>query len=75
MLDYDKSQEMMLIEEAKHLESIQAIPGLNADVVAAMCSLYRAGWRDCWMEEAKAHLYVGIDISTAHKGKGKTNVQ
>jgi hypothetical protein len=56
MLDYDKSQELMLAEEAKHLEIIQAIPGVNADVVAAMCSLYRRGWRDCWMEEAKAQI-------------------
>ena len=56
MLDYDKSQKLMLAKEAEHLESIQAIPGLNPDVVAVMCSLYRAGWRDCWMEEAKADI-------------------
>ena len=62
MLDYDKSQELMLAEEAKHLETIQAIPGVNADVVAAMCSLYRRGWRDCWMEEAKARFKETTDI-------------
>jgi hypothetical protein len=62
MLDYDKSQELMLAEEAKHLETIQEIPGLSADVVAAMCSLYRAGWRDCWMEEAKAQIERTTDI-------------
>ena len=67
MLDYDKSQELMLAEEAKHLETIQEIPGLSADVVAAMCSLYRAGWRDCWMEEAKARLCVVLDVPPAYK--------
>jgi hypothetical protein len=67
MLDYDKSQELMLAEEAKHLESIQEIPGLNPDVVAAMCSLYRAGWRDCWMEEAKARLCVVLNVSPTFK--------
>lgn len=54
MLDYDKSQELMLAQEAKHLESIQKIPNLNAEVVAVISALYRSGWRDCWMEEAKA---------------------
>ena len=54
MLDYDKSNELMLAREAKYMESIQGIPGLNAGVVAVMSDLYRSGWRDCWMEEAKA---------------------
>ena len=67
MLDYDKSNELMLAEEAKHLETIQEIPGLNPDVIAAMCSLYRAGWRDCWMEEAKARLCVVLDTAPAYK--------
>jgi hypothetical protein len=54
MLDYDKSQELMLAQEAKLMKSIQEIPDLNASAIAAMAALYRAGWRDCWMEEAKA---------------------
>ena len=54
MLDYDKSQELMLAKEADYMKSIQEIPGLNPDVVAVMSNLYRTGWRDCWMEEAKA---------------------
>jgi hypothetical protein len=62
MLNYDKSNELMLAQEAKYMESIQGIPGLNADVIAAMCSLYRAGWRDCWMEEAKARLCVVLEV-------------
>ena len=56
MLDYDKSQELMLAREAAYIEELQAIPGLNADVVAVMSNLYRSGWRDCWMEEAKADI-------------------
>ena len=62
MLDYDKSNELMLAREAKYMESIQGIPGLNADVVAVMADLYRSGWRDCWMEEAKARLCVVLDL-------------
>ena len=54
MLNYDKSQKLMLANEAEHMKSIQAIPDLNAEVVAVISALYRAGWRDCWMEEAKA---------------------
>ena len=54
MLDYDKSQELMLANEAELMKSIQEIPDLNASAIAAMAALYRAGWRDCWMEEAKA---------------------
>ena len=65
MLTYDKSQELMLAQEADYMKSILEIPGLNADVVAVMSNLYRSGWRDCWMEEAKARLCVVID--TAYK--------
>jgi hypothetical protein len=67
MLDYDKSQELMLAQEAEYMKSIQEIPGLSADVVAAMSSLYRSGWRDCWMEEAKARLCVVLDTPPAYK--------
>jgi hypothetical protein len=62
MLDYDKSQELMLAEEAKHMEKLQGIPDINVSVLAAMAALYRAGWRDCWMEEAKARLCVVLDV-------------
>jgi len=64
MLDYDKSQELMLAEEAKHLESIQEIPGLNPDVVAVMVSLYRTGWRDCWIVEMMSQR--NKDTSNVH---------
>ena len=67
MLDYDKSNELMLAQEAKYMESIQEIPGLSADVVAVMSDLYRSGWRDCWMEEAKARLCVVLDTAPAYK--------
>jgi hypothetical protein len=67
MLDYDKSQELMLAQEAAYMKSILEIPGLNADVVAVMSNLYRSGWRDCWMEEAKARLYLVLDTAPAHK--------
>lgn len=67
MLDYDKSQELMLAQEAEYIKSILEIPGLNADVVAVMSNLYRSGWRDCWMEEAKARLCVVLDTAPAYK--------
>lgn len=60
MLDYDKSQELMLANEAKHMEIFLGIPDINASALAAMSALYRAGWRDCWMEEAKA-LTLAMD--------------
>ena len=66
MLDYDKSNELMLAREAKYMESIQGIPGLSDGVVAVMSDLYRSGWRDCWMEEAKARLCVVLDTAPAH---------
>jgi hypothetical protein len=62
MLSYDKSNELMRATEAKYMESIQEIPGLSADVVAVMSNLYRSGWRDCWMEEAKAQIERTTDI-------------
>ena len=34
MLDYDKSQELMLAQEADYMKSIQEIPGLNPDILA-----------------------------------------
>ena len=67
MLDYDKSQELMLAQEADYMKSILEIPGLNADVLAVMSNLYRSGWRDCWMEEAKARLCVVLDTAPAYK--------
>ena len=69
MLDWQKSEKLMLAEEAKHMESIQEIPGLNADVVAAMCSLYRAGWRDCWLAEMVSEVTEDLMCSIAMKGE------
>jgi hypothetical protein len=60
MLDYNKSQELMLAKEAAYIEKLQAIPGVNVEAIAAMVALYRAGWRECWMEEVKA-LTLGMD--------------
>jgi hypothetical protein len=62
MLDYDKSQKLMLAKEAAYMEELQAIPGVNVEAIAAMVALYRAGWRDCWMEEAKARFKETTDI-------------
>ena len=60
MIDSKKSEELMLAKEAQYIKDLQEIPGINAEVLAAMSSLYRAGWRDCWMEEATAHLDANI---------------
>ena len=67
MLDYNKSQELMLAKEAEYMKSLQEMPDVNAAVLAAMATLYRAGWRDCWMEEAKARLCVVLDTAPAYK--------
>jgi hypothetical protein len=64
MLDWTESEKQMLAEEAKHLKSIQEIPGLNPDVVAAMVSLYRTGWRDCWIVEMRSQR--NKDTSNVH---------
>lgn len=53
MLGYDKSNELMLAKEAQYMEKLQDIEGVNDAVVAAMSSLYRAGWEDCWMAVAE----------------------
>jgi len=74
MLDWTESEKRMLAEEAKHMESILDIPGLNADIVAVMSSLYRTGWRDCWIVEMFAHADVNTNGASAHKEKGKSNV-
>ena len=60
MLDYNKSSELMLAKEAAYMKELLEIPGVDAETLAAMCSLYRAGWRECWMEEVKA-LTLGMD--------------
>ena len=67
MLDYTKSNELMLAKEAEYMKSIQEIPSLNAGVLALMSDLYRSGWRDCWMEEAKARLTILVDVSPTNK--------
>lgn len=67
MLDYTKSNELMLAKEAEYMKSIQEIPSLNAGVLAVMSDLYRSGWRDCWMEEAKARLAILVDVSPTNK--------
>ena len=66
MLTYTKSEELMLAKEAAYIEKLQAIPDLNTSALAAMAALYRAGWRECWMEVAKAHFDVSEDEPTAH---------
>ena len=60
MLDYNKNQELMLAREAKHMETFNEIPGLNPEILAVMSSLYRTGWRDCWLEETKAYVEKGL---------------
>ena len=61
MLNYDKSQELMLAKEAAYMKELLEIPDLNAAALAAMAALYRAGWRECWMEEAKAQVGGSTD--------------
>jgi hypothetical protein len=72
MLSYDKSQELMLAKEAGYIDTLKEVPGVTAEVLAAMSSLYRAGWRDCWMEEAKTRLCVVLDTAPAYK-EGNTD--
>lgn len=52
MIDRAKSETLMLAREAGYIESLKEIQDMNPDVLAAMASLYRAGWRDCWEAEA-----------------------
>ena len=61
MIDFNKSEELMVAKEAQYIADLQEIPGINADVLAAMTSLYRTGWRDCWMAEAVAQLDKDVD--------------
>lgn len=56
MTSTQKSEALMLAKEAGYIESLKEIPGISAEVLAAMSSLYRAGWRDCWVVEAEAQL-------------------
>ena len=56
MLDYNKSTELMLAKEAAYMKEFLEIPGVDGEMLAAMATLYRAGWRECWMEEAKAQI-------------------
>ena len=60
MIDSKKSEELMLAKEAQYIKDLQEIPGINAEVLAAMSSLYRAGWRDCWIADAMNQLYAKI---------------
>jgi hypothetical protein len=46
----------MLEEEAKHMESLQEIPGLNPEILAVISALYRSGWRDCWLTEIVSQI-------------------
>ena len=75
MLTYTKSEELMLAKEAAYIEKLQAIPGVNAEALAAMAALYRAGWRECWMEVAKAHFDVSEDEPTAHEDVSADDVR
>jgi hypothetical protein len=75
MLTYTKSEELMLAKEAAYMEKLQEIPDLNVSALAAMAALYRAGWRECWMEVAKAHFDVSEDEPTAHKEEGTDDVR
>ena len=54
MLDYHKSTELMLAKEAEYMKELLEIPDVDGETLAAMSALYRSGWRECWMEEAKA---------------------
>lgn len=54
MIDWIESERQMLAREAQYIEELKNIrgPSLNADVLAVMSGLYRAGWRDCLEAQA-----------------------
>ena len=56
MTNTQESEALMLAKETGYIESLKEIPGINAEVLAAMSSLYRAGWRDCRVVEAEASM-------------------
>jgi hypothetical protein len=64
MLDFNKSQKQMLAKEAEYMEKLQEMPDVNAAVLAAMSTLYRSGWRDCWVEQARAELAKTVEVIT-----------
>ena len=75
MLTYTKSEELMLAKEAGYMEKLQEIPDLNVSALAAMAALYRAGWRECWMEEAKAQPVWTLEDSLGVKEEGTDDVR
>lgn len=51
----EESERRMIAREAWYIDELRQRMSdtLNAEVVAVMASLYRAGWRDCYMEMTK----------------------
>lgn len=51
-MKWQESERRMRRKEAAYVASLKADLGEEARpaVMAAMVALYRAGWRDCWME-------------------------
>ena len=75
MIDRAKSEELMLAKEAGYISEIEQIKGTSPEVLAVMSSLYRAGWRDCWMEEAKAQPQWTLEDSLGIKKGSADNVR
>jgi len=50
MMYWIESERVMRKQEADYVSDLKRTLGADAnpDVLAAMVSLYRAGWRDCW---------------------------
>lgn len=49
MIDWTESERHMLAREAGYINELRETCGdsLNAEILAVMSGLYRAGWRDC----------------------------
>ncbi len=54
MMCWTDSEKRMLAREAGYIENLKQVEGVSPEVLAAMVSLYRAGWRDCWEAEIVA---------------------
>ena len=66
MIDRAMSERLMLAKEAMYIKDLKEIPGINTEVLAALSSLYRSGWRDCWEAELMAEMdrELGIQQET-----------
>jgi hypothetical protein len=57
------------------MKELLEIPGVDVETLAAMSALYRSGWRECWMEEAKAQTQWTLEDSLGAKTKDADDVR